>query len=137
MQNSAWSEKDFLIGWTEDNCRHLDLIASWDGLVNIYEQMKFVDEINDTIRLGEFKEIIQETNKFLTRMKTGLLTCSDFDTALSFLQKYVDTKSVSDIRTRAQLATRRQQQQWVIQSMKILDSTNQMFHIEREEDEDV
>lgn len=137
MQNSAWSEKDLLIAWVEDNCRHLDLIASWDELVYIYEQMKFLDVMNDDIRLSEFKEIIQETNKFLTRMQTGLRTCHDFESAIMFLKKYADTRDVGSIRTRAQLSYNRLRQQWVVQAMKVLDSTRQMFNMEREEEEDV
>lgn len=137
MQNLVWSEKEILLGWVEDNCRHLDLIASWDELVFIYEQMKFLDEINDSIRLSEFKEIVQEVNKFLTRMRTGLNTCTDLEGAIEFLKKHVDVKDVSSIKTRSQLAAHRSKQQWVIQAIKILYSTKeQLMDLEREEDED-
>ena len=111
MPNSVWSEKDLLTAWVEDNCRHLDLIASWDELVYIYDQLHFLDEINDAIRLDEFKAIIIETNKFLTRMKTGLLSCADLSTALEFLKKQADTKDIGTIRTRAQIAYNRERQQ--------------------------
>ena len=137
MPNSAWSEKDLLALWVEENCRHLDLIASWDELVYIYEQMKFLDSINDAIRLDEFKAIMIETNRFLTRMKTGLLSCADLSTAIDFLKQQANTREMGSIKTRPQIAYNRLRQQWVIQSIKVLSSTLQMINAEREEDEDV
>ena len=136
MPNSVWSEKDLLTFWIEDNCRHLDLIASWDELVYIYEHMKFIDEINDSMRLDEFKSIIVETNRFLTRMKTGLLSCADLSSAIEYLKTQADTKDMGAIKTRPQVAYNRQRQQWVVQAIKVLSNTLQLMDAEREENED-
>ena len=79
MPRQAWSSEDLLTKWVIEQTRHLDLVASWETLLDVYATLGFTDPINDNSRLDEFKWIIRETNKFLTRMRNGLNKAKDFE----------------------------------------------------------
>lgn len=116
MVNLASSEAERIREWVDANCRHLDLVASWETLLGIYDTLRFIDPINDEIRMNEFRDIIQEINKFLTRMRRGLLGVSDYQGAIDFLALHVDTKDPSSIKTRSSLAYNKLRQGWVMQA---------------------
>jgi hypothetical protein len=136
MPSLAWSEPVILENWIDQETRHLDLVASWETLLNVYEVLSFLDPINDEIRLTEFKDIIAETNKFLSRMRKGMKTIKDLDSAIEFLKKQADTKDVNQIKTRSTLAYNKLRQRWVVQSITQLTGLNEQLYLDREEGTD-
>ena len=135
MKNLALSESDYLANWADENTRHLDLVASWETLLSVYDVLQFIDPINDEIRLSEFKWIIGEINKFLTRMKSGLDKTSGVDAAVEYLKRYADTKDTTSIKARRELAYNKLKQRWVMQSINALLNYSDQLTFEREEDD--
>ncbi|WP_299315073.1 hypothetical protein [uncultured Halomonas sp.] len=120
MPASDWSETTILADWAEQECRHLDLIASWETLLTLYEVLGFMGPDNDEDRLAEFKQVIGELNKFLTRMKNGLKGTRDISDAIEFLAGHANTVDMNAVRTRATVAYNKMKQQWIAQSVSVL-----------------
>lgn len=119
MRDSDWTNSIVLAEWAEEECRHLDLIASWEILLSVYEALGFAGPDNDDARLAEFKKVIAELNKFLTRMKTGLAKVRDPEAAVEFLSMYANS-DVNAIRDRPGIAYNKLKQQWIAQSIDVL-----------------
>lgn len=135
MRDLDYSKSVLLAEWVEKECRHLDLIASWEELLNIYTTLSFIDPINDEIRLKEFKDVIAEINKFLTRMKTGLDNTRDLESAIEFLKKHADTKEVNKITTRTSLTYNKMRQLWVMSGIRHLQYQLDILSEGEEDDE--
>jgi len=121
----------------ERSCGHLDLVASWEVLLSVYETLSFVDQITDDIRLSEFREIIHETNKFLTRAKKGLRSTANVDDAIAYLNTQFNTKDSQNVRNRTQLAYNKLKQQWIVQTKYALEELRQNFITVETEESDV
>lgn len=122
MPSSGLSESVILARWAEEECRHLDLIASWEDLMSIYDALRFDGPDSDEQRLDEFKFIIAELNRFLTRMRNGLARTRGIDDAIEFLVRHVNTMDVSAIEGRKQIAYNKMKQQWVRRSIMVLNA---------------
>jgi hypothetical protein len=122
MPSSDWSESTVLAEWAERECRHLDLIASWEILLSVYEVLGFDGPGNDEQRLTEFKTVITELNKFLTRMRNGLAKTKDIDAAIEFLAGAANTSDLNAVKTRASVAYNKLKQRWVMQSIAVLQT---------------
>lgn len=112
MNALASTNKQFA-EWIDEECRHLDLVASWTTLVEQYQGCNFTDNITDQQRLMEFKQVIKETNKFLTRMKNALGKVADVDSAVEVLIKQFDSKDTENIVERWQLLYNMLKQSWI------------------------
>ena len=104
MPSSGWHDTAVLAEWAEAECRHLDLIASWETLLAAYDALGFDGPDNDEQRLSEFKIVITETNKFLTRMRNGLAKTKSIDDAIEFLTGHANTADMNAVKSRASVA---------------------------------
>jgi hypothetical protein len=136
MPNSGWSESIVLADWADKECRHLDLIASWEILISAYDFLGFKDEISDEQRLIEFKFVIGEMNKFLTRMRNGLMKTKDIDDAIAFLTSHANTADMNNVQGRASIAYNKMKQRWIGQSISVLASSRPPIDVEEGEEAD-
>lgn len=120
MRDLDWSDSTVLAEWAEHECRHLDLVASWEVLVSVYQTLAFQGPENDELRLNEFKMVITELNKFLTRMKTGLAKTKDIEDAVTFLSSHANTADMNGVRNRPSVAYNKLKQRWISQSVMTL-----------------
>ena len=118
--------------WVEHETRHLDLVASWETLCSVYDVLRFIDPISDKDRLIEFKWIITEINKFLTRVRNKTATMHSINAVVDFLKKNANSQPQVDIKTRESLALNKLRQQWVMQNIMHLIAIEQEL-IERED----
>jgi len=127
------SDSLVLAEWADRECRHLDLIASWETLLAVYEALGFIGPGDDDRRLEEFKTVIGELNKFLTRMKNGLAKTTDIEDAVEFLKGHINTSDMNSVRTRPSIAYNKLKQQWLMQSIRILMESIDMTGVEEGE----
>ena len=120
MQSLDWSESVILAEWAEIECRHIDLIASWETLMSVYDALGFIGPDTDDAKLAEFKQIITEMNKFLTRMKNGLSNASTAETAVEYLLSNLYSTEMVKIKNRPGIAYNKLKQQWVMHSIDVL-----------------
>lgn len=118
MQRQVYLNKDDLHDWIDDRTTHLDLVASWETLCSTYDSLQFLDPLTDLSRLEEFKWIIAETNKFLTRMRTALMTHTSIQTIQDYLVKNINTTSAPT--DRKALAYQKFRQNWILQRLSEL-----------------
>ena len=123
MNALASTNKQFA-AWVDEECRHLDLVASWHTLVEQYDSCRFTDGITDQQRLMEFKQVIKETNKFLTRMRNALGKVADIDSAIEVLIKQFDSKDTENIVERWQLLYNMLKQSWIRTHIQQLQDMN-------------
>jgi hypothetical protein len=136
MRDSV-SESIVLAEWADKECRHLDLVASWETLLTAYSVLGFQDVITDADRLAEFKLVIGETNKFLTRMRKGLMSAQSIDDAIAFLTSHANTRDMGDVSTRPSVAYNKLKQRWIGQSISVLSTARPMADApEGERDDD-
>lgn len=125
-------EKDALHDWIENECRALDVVASWETLCDVYRTLEFNDPLSDAIKMEEFKWIIAEMNKHLKRARNKLLTCKDPDSMRETLSKmFVSTGST--VTNRMDLTYHKLRQMWVSRMIAQLDM---MVETTKEEQED-
>jgi hypothetical protein len=122
MPASDWTESRILADWAEKECQHVDLIASWETLLAVYDVLGFDGPDNDEIKLAEFKQVVGELNKFLTRMKNGINKSATISDAVEFLMSYSSTTDMTGIRTRSSVAYNKLKQRWIVQSISVLQS---------------
>jgi hypothetical protein len=113
MTSSDYDESLVLAEWAEEECTHLDLIASWEELTGVYDYLHFTGPESDEVRLEEFKFIIGEMNKFLTRMRNGLARTRHIDDAITFLIGHLNTRDMSAVTGRKEIAYNKLKQQWI------------------------
>ena len=125
-------EKDALHDWIENECRALDVVASWETLCDVYRTLEFNDPLSDAIKMEEFKWIIAEMNKHLKRARNKLLTCKDPDSMRETLSRmFVSTGST--VTNRMDLTYHKLRQMWVSRMIAQLDM---MVETTKEEQED-
>lgn len=125
-------EKDALHDWIENECRALDVVASWETLCDVYRTLEFNDPLSDAIKMEEFKWIIAEMNKHLKRARNKLLTCKDPDSMRETLSRmFVSTGST--VTNRMDLTYHKLRQMWVSRMIAQLDM---MMEMTKEEQED-
>lgn len=135
MSGQVWSEADLIRDWLERETRHLDLIESWEVLCSVYDTLRFSDPIPDDRRLDEFKYIIAETNKFLTRTKNALMGTSTIEECLEYLEDQIGTQKSKDIIKREQIAFGKLKQRWISMNAQELVSMKNGIDREGEDDE--
>jgi hypothetical protein len=137
MPNSdSLSESLVLADWADKECRHLDLIASWEILVSAYDYLGFRDELSDELRLSEFKYVIGEMNKFLTRMRNGLMKTKDIDGAIAFLTHHANTADMGNVDGRPSVAYNKLKQRWIGQAISVLAASRPPADAEEGEEAD-
>lgn len=125
-------EKDALHDWIENECRALDVVASWETLCDVYRTLEFNDPLSDAIKMEEFKWIIAEMNKHLKRARNKLLTCKDPDSMRETLSRmFVSTGST--VTNRMDLTYHKLRQMWVSRMIAQLDM---MVETTKEKQED-
>lgn len=87
--------KDKFHAWVDARTRQLDIVASWESLVGVYEQLSFLDGLTDDERIEEFNWIIHMLNKQLTRMRKALMSCAGIAPAIDYLGTQYDCKSIN------------------------------------------
>lgn len=113
-------EKSELHDWVEGECRALDVVASWETLCDVYRALEFSDTISDAIRMEEFKWIIAEMNKHLSRARKKLLTCTDPESMIEVLNQMFTTDT--NVTNRMSLTYHKLRQMWVSQMITRLNS---------------
>ena len=133
MESSSLGiEKDALHDWVENECRALDVVASWETLCDVYRTLEFNDPLSDAMRMEEYKWIISEMNKHLSRARRKLLSCADPESMREALTKmFVSTEA--KVSNRMDLTYHKLRQMWVSQMIARLDA---MMETMREENED-
>lgn len=132
-RQDSTNEAELLHGWVDRETRPLDLIASWETLTSVYETLRFADKLTDDQRIGEFKWIIRELNKFLTRQRTRLMSCQDIPAAMDSLKESFTPTGKVTIETRQAVAYHKLRQQWINASLTDMEQMIQTL-IEMEEE---
>lgn len=117
----------------QDQTAPLDLVASWETLCDVYHTLEFSDPIGDTVRLEEFKWIIKEMNKFLTRMRNKLMSCVDKDAVKTVLEESFHPTGKIAVDSRKSLAYQKLRQKWISMILMIVSDET---YINEEESED-
>lgn len=118
--NEQGSFNSTLHDWVDIETRSLDVVASWESLCDTYEALRFVDTISDVARLEEFKWIIKEMNKFLTRTRKTLLTCQDASSMIVVLQKDLTPTGAMNLDGRKNLVYQKLRQRWITRTIATL-----------------
>lgn len=126
MNEQASITKDLLHDWVEEQTRQLDVVASWESLCDTYMALQFSDPLSDTVRLEEFKWIIKEMNKFLTRMRSKLMSCRDPNSMVETLRDSFTPSGHVAIENRKALAYQKLRQRWVLQMIAQLEQVTMM-----------
>lgn len=116
-----FNESVLLQAWADENTRSLDLVASWENLCETYDVLRFIDPISDTVRLEEFKWIIKEMNKFLTRVRKKLMSAKDLDSAKIILMNEFTPNGNVNLENRKSLAYQKLKQRWIMNSLTQVD----------------
>ena len=125
-------EKDELHDWVENECRALDVVASWETLCDVYRTLEFNDPLSDAMRMEEYKWIIGEMNNHLSRARKKLLNCTDPESMMEVLKKmFVSTGA--KVSNRMDLTYHKLRQMWV---SGMIAKLNTMVETMREENED-
>ena len=132
MDSSNAIEKDALHDWVEEECRALDVVASWETLCDVYRTLEFNDPLSDAMRMEEYKWIIGEMNNHLSRARKKLLNCTDPESMMEVLKKmFVSTGA--KVSNRMDLTYHKLRQMWV---SGMIAKLNTMVETMREENED-
>lgn len=104
---------DDLYSFVDKETTAFDVVASWESLCAMYRNLEFTDQLSDAVRLEEYKWIVKELNKFMTRARTKLMSCTSVDAMVKALNEmYTPTGKVS-IENRKSLTYQKLRQQWV------------------------
>lgn len=118
-------EKGPLHDWIDAETRPIDVVASWETLCDVYRALEFSDPLSDTVRLEEFKWIVKEMNKHLTRSRSKLMTCRDFESARTALSNMFTPTGNVNVSGRRELAYQKLRQRWVIQMLAMAEQLEQ------------
>lgn len=131
MDSSSISiEKDALHDWVENETRALDVVASWETLCDVYHTLEFCDPLSDSIRMEEFKWIIGEMNKHLSRSRKKLLSCSNPESMMEVLSDMF-TSTDAKVSNRMDLTYHKLRQMWV---SRMLSQLTTMMETMKEEE---
>ena len=135
MPSSDLDESLVLASWASEECTHLDIVGAWDTLLAVYSSLGFEGPSDDIERIAEFKVVIAETNKFLTRMRNGLNKAHSVEDAIEFLTNHANTKDASTLDNRPAVAYNRLKQHWIRQSIASLRNAMEIMEAEGERDD--
>lgn len=127
-------ETTFLNSWIDRSTQHIDMVASWERLVDIYSQLSFIDSLTDQDRMTEFGDIVREVNRFLSKMRKKLATANDIDAAMILLSDSYGVGRNVVINTRQGIAFQKLKQQWIAQGLAELQAAMDMLTEEPEDD---
>lgn len=127
-------ETTFLNSWIDRSTQHIDMVASWERLVDIYGQLRFIDSLTDQDRMTEFGNIVREVNRFLSKMRKKLATANDIDAAMMLLSDSYGVGRNVVINTRQGIAFQKLKQQWIAQGLAELQAAMDMLAEEPEDD---
>lgn len=127
-------ETTFLNSWIDRSTQHIDMVASWERLVDIYSQLSFIDSLTDQDRMTEFGDIVREVNRFLSKMRKKLATANDIDAAMMLLSDSYGVGRNVVINTRQGIAFQKLKQQWIAQGLAELQAAIDMLTEEPEDD---
>lgn len=127
-------ETTFLNNWIDHSTQHIDMVASWERLVDIYSQLMFIDSLTDQDRMTEFGDIVREVNRFLSKMRKKLSTANDIDAAMMLLSDSYGVGRNVVINTRQGIAFQKLKQQWIAQGLAELQTAIDMLAEESEDD---
>lgn len=127
-------EITFLNSWIDRSTQHIDMVASWERLVDIYGQLRFIDSLTDQDRMTEFGDIVREVNRFLSKMRKKLATANDIDAAMMLLSDSYGVGRNVVINTRQGIAFQKLKQQWIAQGLAELQAAMDMLAEEPEDD---
>lgn len=127
-------ETTFLNGWIDRSTQHIDMVASWERLVDIYSQLKFIDSLTDQDRMTEFGDIVREINRFLSKMRKKLSTANDIEAAAMLLSESYGVGRNVVISTRQGIAFQKLKQQWIAQGIAELQAAMEMLAEEPEDE---
>lgn len=127
-------ETTFLNSWIDRSTQHIDMVASWERLVDIYNQLSFIDSLTDQDRMTEFGDIVREVNRFLSKMRNKLATANDIDAAMMLLSDSYGVGRNVVINTRQGIAFQKLKQQWIAQGLAELQAAMDMLAEEPEDD---
>ena len=127
-------ETTFLNGWIDRSTQHIDMVASWERLVDIYSQLKFIDSLTDQDRMTEFGDIVREINRFLSKMRKKLSTANDIEAAAMLLSESYGVGRNVVINTRQGIAFQKLKQQWIAQGIAELQAAMEMLAEEPEDE---
>ena len=129
--DSSDIQKDALHDWIENETCALDVVASWETLCDVYRTLEFNDPLSDAMRMEEFKWIIAEMNKHLSRARRKLMSCSSPESMKEALtDMFVSTEA--KVSNRMDLTYHKLRQMWVSQMIAKLDAMMEMFREENE-----
>ena len=128
-------EKSALHDWVEEETRALDVVASWETLCDVYRTLEFADPLSDAMKMEEFKWIIAEMNRHLSRARKKLLTCSDPDSMTEALISMF-TSTEAKVSNRMDLTYHKLRQMWVSGMLAKLETMKEMPEGETETEED-
>lgn len=129
--SSQTISKDALHDWVEEECRALDVVASWETLCDVYRTLEFTDPLSDAMRMEEYKWIIGEMNDHLSRARKKLLTCTDPDSMMEILKGMFVSKGAK-VSNRMDLTYHKLRQMWV---SRMIGQLNIMMETMREENQ--
>ena len=124
-------EKDFLHDWVEDETRALDVVASWETLCDVYRTLEFNDPLSDAIKMEEFKWIIAEMNKHLSRARKKLMPCTTPEAMMSALMSMFTTET--NVTNRMNLTYHKLRQMWVNRMLSQLTAMTETMTEEKED----
>lgn len=131
MDSSDPIAKSALHDWVEEETRALDVVASWEVLCDVYRNLGFTDTISDSMRMEEFKWIIAEMNRHLSRARRKLLACQDPESMMEILTGMFSSTGTT-VTNRADLTYHKLRQMWVTGMITKLQTMSEMITKEDE-----
>lgn len=118
--SSNTTVKDALHDWVEEETRALDVVASWETLCDVYRTLEFNDPLSDAMRMEEYKWIIAEMNKHLSRARKKLMPCSTPEAMMTALMSMFNTET--NVVNRMSLTYHKLRQMWVNRMLSQLNA---------------
>lgn len=118
--SSNTTVKDALHDWVEEETRALDVVASWETLCDVYRTLEFNDPLSDAMRMEEYKWIIAEMNKHLSRARKKLMPCSTPEAMMTALMSMFNTET--NVANRMSLTYHKLRQMWVNRMLSQLNA---------------
>lgn len=96
----------------------VDMITSWTVLCDVYKQLAFIDQLTDEERIAEFKKVVKEINRFLTRARSGMLSARTDTDVVDWLIEETKPKPQANYDHRYQIAFYKLKQEWLTQQLR-------------------
>lgn len=106
--------------YIDQNTLPLDLVASWETLCEVYDALRFTDELTDSMRLEEYKWIIHQMNTFLKNIRKQLINKQDYEVILMELENKMATPDTKFSEGRKSLVYQKLRQRWIINTRRQL-----------------